>query len=209
MVQMKWMALTVLGLLVLQANAEEAVVIDAQTIGQQSGASTSNAGTPEPVVYPADANDANRTRVLKGGRMSLRQKVAVDKATLSDNNKQQGEDFFATNKARQGVVSLPSGVQYEILRAGKGRKPTDNSIVVCRYRGTLIDGTQFESDAGKPVALHVVGFVPGLKEAVKLMSTGSKWRIVVPPQLAYGEVGNRGVGPNAVLIYDLEIISIK
>ncbi|MFA6971921.1 MAG: FKBP-type peptidyl-prolyl cis-trans isomerase [Gallionella sp.] len=191
-------------------NAEGAAEINnTQTIDDQPGASTSEMQEPAHVDIPSEsAIDAGGAQIPKGGRMSLRQKVAVDKAALSKVNRQQGDDFLATNKARQNMVSLPSGVQYKILREGKGKNPTENSVLLCRYQGTLIDGTVFdESDAKQPVTLNVTGLLPGLKEAIKLMTTGSKWQIVVPPQLAYGDRGDRGVGPNAVLIYDMEILA--
>jgi FKBP-type peptidyl-prolyl cis-trans isomerase len=101
-------------------------------------------------------------------------------------------------------------VQYKILRAGKGKKPTETSLVRCRYKGKLIDGSTIDkTDDKKPSTMDVSGFLAGLKEAVQLMATGSKWEVVIPPQLAYGAIGNRGVGPNAVLIYEVEILGVK
>lgn len=194
-----------------QANAEEAVVIDSEMLGEQPGAVATEPTATAPIEEGAVSQaDANRERLLKGGKISARQKTAMAKAQISDSNKQQGEVFLAENKAKQGVISLTSGVQYKILRAGSGKKPSENSVVACRFRGALIDGATFDkSDSKKPVALSVSGFLPGLKEAVMLMSAGAKWQIVIPPQLAYGELGDRGVGPNAVLIYDMEIVSVK
>lgn len=193
-----------------QASAEEAVVIDSEMLGEQPGAIATEPAAEAPTDAGAVSADANKERILKGGKISARQKTAMAKAQISDNNKQQGEVFLAENKAKQGVISLPSGVQYKILRAGSGKNPSESSVVACRFRGTLIDGTTFDkSDLKKPVALSVSGFLPGLKEAVMTMSAGAKWQIVIPPQLAYGELGDRGVGPNAVLIYDMEIVSIK
>jgi FKBP-type peptidyl-prolyl cis-trans isomerase len=207
---LKWIVLFSLGLLALSANAEQSVVIDAQMIGEQPGAATADA--PAQAEAPTETlEDVNKERILKGGKMSPRQKHELDKAALADSNGKAGNDFLVANKARHGVVSLPSGVQYKILKAGKGKnKPSEASVISCRYQGRLIDGTSVEkSDAKKPETLNVVGLLPGLKEAVKLMAAGSKWEIVIPPQLAYGAQGNRVVGPNAVLIYDMEIISIN
>jgi FKBP-type peptidyl-prolyl cis-trans isomerase len=213
-----WVLLFGLGQLVTQASAEEAVLIDAESLGQQQrvpvdGNLPSQIDTGEFSQANSESlsqADANRERILKGGKMSARQRTAMAKAQTSDTNKQLGEVFLAQNKAKQGVTSLPSGVQYKILRAGSGKTPTENSMVACRYRGTLIDGATFDkSEAQKTVDLSVSGLMPGLKEAVKLMSVGAKWQIVIPPQLAYGELGDRGVGPNAVLIYDMEIAGIK
>jgi len=101
-------------------------------------------------------------------------------------------------------------VQYRILTAGSGKRPTDASSVLCRYKGTLIDGTAFDKADGKtPVALRVAGLLPGLREAVKLMPVGSRWEVVFPPQLGYGARGSEGVGPNAVLTYVVELVGIQ
>jgi FKBP-type peptidyl-prolyl cis-trans isomerase len=209
MVKMKWVALLSIALLALQARAEESIVIDAQMVGEPSSAATPDISAQADSAAVSQV-DANRERILKGGKMSARQKHEMAKAEASGNNKQQGEAFLEQNKVKRGVVSLPSGVQYKVLRAGKGKMPTDNNLVVCRYTATLIDGTVFDkSEAKKSIALSVTTFLPGVKEAVKLMPTGSKWQIVVPSPLGYGEAGNRGVGSNAVLIYEMEIISIK
>ena len=206
--KMKWIVLFSLGMFALQANAEQAVVIDAQSIGEAPAKTDANA--PAQADAQTEANEANKEQVLKGGKISPRERAALARAQMADNNKQAGDSFLATNKAKPGVVTLPSGVQYKILRAGKGMKPTENNFVRCRYKGTLIDGSIIDkSDEKRPVSMHVAGFLAGLKEAVMLMPTGSKWEIVIPPQLAYGAFGNRGVGPNAVLIYDMEILGVK
>jgi FKBP-type peptidyl-prolyl cis-trans isomerase FklB len=184
---MKWIFLLCLGLLAIQANAEQ------------------------PAADPqADANAAKKEQLLKGGKMSPRQKAELAKAEMADTNKQVGETFLVNNKAKPGVISLPDGVQYRVLKAGAGKTPTDESSVNCRYQGTLIDGSTFDKvDSKTPTAMKVTGFLPGLKEAVKLMPVGSKWEVVIPPQLAYGAQGNRRVGPNAVLIYVIEILGIN
>jgi len=214
MMQMRWIALIGLGLFALHTYAEEAVVIDVQTLGEQAVTPATNPNTATPVAAPLapaeSPEDANRARMLKSDKISPKQKAALIKAEAATSNKREGDAFLMANRAKRGVISLPSGVQYKILRASKGKKPNENSIVVCRYRGELIDGTTFDkSDSKKPLTLKVAGLLPGLKEAVKLMSTGSKWQIVVPPHLAYGEQGNQGVEPNAVLIYEMEIVSVK
>lgn len=197
-------------MITVQASAEEAVVIDSEMLGEQPGTVATEPTTTAQIDAGAVSADANRERILKGGKISARQKTAMAKAQISVDNKQQGEVFLAENKTKQGVITLTSGVQYKILRAGSGKNPSESSVVACRFRGTLIDGATFDkSDVKKPVALNVSGFLPGLKEAVMLMSAGAKWQVVIPPQLAYGELGDRGVGPNAVLIYDMEIVSIK
>ncbi len=132
---------------------------------------------------------------------------------VAEENRKMGEDFLAENRTKEGVVTLPSGLQYKILRAGSGRKPTEADAVECNYRGTLVNGTEFDSSyrTGQPATFPVKGLIPGLAEALKLMPVGSKWQLVIPPQLAYGEKGavSRHVGPNTTLIFELELIAIK
>jgi FKBP-type peptidyl-prolyl cis-trans isomerase FklB len=208
--KLKSVCLLGLCLFALQVNAEQSVVIDSQSVGEPATASKAEANAAATTDARAEANAANKEQFLKGGKMSPRERAAVAKAEIGNANIQAGSDFLSSNNAKAGVVSLPSGVQYRILRAGKGKTPTEDSVIRCRYKGTLIDGTAIDkSDSKKPSSLHVNGLLAGLKEAVKLMPTGSKWEIVIPPQLAYGAIGNRGVGPNAVLIYEMEILGIK
>jgi FKBP-type peptidyl-prolyl cis-trans isomerase len=212
MMKMKWILLFSLGMFAIQANADQPVVIDSQSIGEApaQAASPAGANTAGQTDPQAEANAANKEQFLKGGKMSPRERAAVAKAEMADTNKQAGDNFLANNKSKQGVVSLPSGLQYKILRAGQGRKPTENSQIRCRYKGTLVDGTVIDkSDDKKPISIRVEGLLAGLKDAVMLMPTGSKWEIVIPPQLAYGTFGNRGIGPNAVLIYQMEILGVK
>ncbi len=205
--KIKWILLVCLCASGVNAQAEQAVVIDSQSVGEPAKADANGAASPD---SRADANAANREHFLKGGKMSPREKAAVAKAEIGEANLQDGAAFRSTYAAKPGVVSLPSGVQYRILKAGSGTKPTEDNTVRCRYKGTLINGTVIDkSDAKKPSSLRVAGFLEGLKQAVKLMPTGSKWEIVIPPQLAYGAFGNRGVGPNAVLIYEMEILGVK
>jgi FKBP-type peptidyl-prolyl cis-trans isomerase len=209
MMKTKWILVFAFSLLGFQASADQPLVIDAQSIGEAPAASGTNAPSAQPDPQ-AEANAANKEQFLKGGRMSPRERAAVAKAEIAETNKVAGDNFLAGNKSKPGVISLPSGVQYKVLRAGKGRKPTAENMVRCRYKGTLTDGSVIDkSDEKKPVSMLVGGFLAGLREAVMLMPTGSKWEIVIPPQLAYGQFGNRGVGPNAVLIYEMEILGVK
>jgi len=155
---------------------------------------------PEPKSYsPAFAGE-------------VRSNVARARLIAAQDNKQEGEAFQARNKTKEGVVTLPSGLQYKILKAGSGRKPTDADTVVCQYRGTLINGTEFDSSyrTGQPATLKVAGLVPGWREALKLMPVGSTWQLVIPPQLAYGSRGTgRDIGPNATLIFEVELLDVK
>ena len=209
--KMKWMLFLFVALGVqAQSHAEEAVVIDAQAVGVSPEAKKDNANPAANADANAETNAANKQQFLRGGKMSPRERAAVARAEIANSNLQAGADFLAAYKAKPGVVVLPSGVQYKVLRAGKGKTPTENNVIRCRYKGTLIDGMTIDkTDAKKPSTLRVAGFVQGLKEAIKLMPTGSKWEIVIPPQQAYGAQGYRGVGPNAVLVYEMEVLGIK
>lgn len=127
-------------------------------------------------------------------------------------NKEEGDAFLASNKSKPGVVVLPSGLQYKVLTPGAGPKPTTADTVVCNYRGTLINGTEFDSSAkhGGPATFPVGRVIPGWTEALQLMPVGSKWELYVPSNLAYGERGAGGeIGPNATLIFEVELISIQ
>ena len=132
---------------------------------------------------------------------------------LGEKNKKQGEAFLAENKKKEGVKTLPSGLQYKVITAGKGKKPKATDTVTTHYRGTLIDGTEFDSSIsrGKPASFPVNGVIPGWTEALQLMEEGAKWQLFIPSNLAYGDRGTPGgpIGPNATLIFDIELISIQ
>ncbi len=126
-------------------------------------------------------------------------------------NKKDGEAFLSENKKKEGVKTLPSGLQYKVIKEGTGKMPKATDTVTTNYRGTLVDGTEFDSSykRGQPASFPVNGVIPGWTEALQLMKTGSKWQLFVPANLAYGERGTGPIGPNAVLIFDVELISIK
>jgi len=128
-------------------------------------------------------------------------------------NKKTGETFLAANKTKEGVVTLPSGLQYKIIKEGTGPKPTAEDTVLCHYRGTLVDNTEFDSSykRGEPLKIPVGGVIKGWTEAIQLMPVGSKWQLYIPSDLAYGERGAPGspIGPNSALIFDVELISIE
>jgi FKBP-type peptidyl-prolyl cis-trans isomerase len=157
--------------------------------------------------------DAEMKKTLADYQKELVGKQAQLRQLEAEKNKRIGAAYQKTNMKKDGVVTLPSGLQYRIITAGTGNKPTENDNVTCRYRGTLIDGTEFDSSErlGYPVTFNVKdSVVKGWTEALKLMPAGSKWQIVVPPELAYGEKGaGRDIGPNATLLYDIELIAVN
>jgi FKBP-type peptidyl-prolyl cis-trans isomerase FklB len=130
-----------------------------------------------------------------------------------DKNKKAGEAFLTANREKPGVIALPSGLQYKIVQAGTGPKPTAADTVVCNYRGTLVDGTEFDSSykRGQPASFPVGQVIKGWTEALQLMPVGSKWQLFIPPDLAYGERGTNGgpIGPDETLIFDVELVSIQ
>jgi FKBP-type peptidyl-prolyl cis-trans isomerase FklB len=139
-----------------------------------------------------------------------KQEAALQKE--GDANLKEGEAFLAANKTKDGVVTTASGLQYKIITAGAGPKPAKDDTVVCNYRGTLINGNEFDSSyrRGKPAEFQVGGVIPGWTEALQMMPVGSKWQLFIPPDLAYGPRGAGGViGPNQTLIFEVELMSIK
>jgi len=131
---------------------------------------------------------------------------------LAEKNKKEGEAFLAGNKKKDGVITLASGLQYKIIKNGEGKLPKADDSVTVNYRGTLIDGTEFDSSykRSQPATFQVNGVIPGWTEALQLMKEGSKWQLFIPANLAYGERGaGRDIGPNAVLIFEVGLIKIN
>jgi FKBP-type peptidyl-prolyl cis-trans isomerase FklB len=144
--------------------------------------------------------------------MRKRDEYEKNRKTSAETNKKEGEAFLAENKGKEGVVTLPSGLQYKVLRAGTGETPTDEDSVAVHYRGTLLDGTECFSShrRGEPAMIRVKTVFQGWYEALKLMQPGAKWQLFIPSGLAFGEVGSgRVIGPNATLILEVELISIS
>ena len=131
--------------------------------------------------------------------------------TLSEKNKKDGEALLAENKKKEGIKTLPSGLQYKVIQEGTGKVPKATDTVTTNYRGTLIDGTEFDSSykRGQPATFPVNGVIPGWTEALQLMKTGSKWQLFIPSNLAYGERGPGTIGPNAVLVFEIELLAVK
>ena len=126
-------------------------------------------------------------------------------------NKKTGEEFLNINKGKAGVVTLPSGLQYQVLKQGEGAKPAASDKVKCHYHGTLINGTVFDSSVqrGEPAVFGVSQVIPGWVEALQLMPVGSKWRLFIPSDLAYGEHGaGDAIEPNSALVFDVELLDI-
>ena len=150
--------------------------------------------------------------VLTQLQSDVRKKQQELAQQAGETNKQQGLAFLNANKTKEGVVALPSGLQYKVLQERTGPKPAATDQVVCNYRGTLLDGTEFDSSykRGQPATFPVSGVIKGWTEALQLMPVGSKWQIFIPAELAYAERGaGAQIGPNATLIFEVELISIQ
>jgi FKBP-type peptidyl-prolyl cis-trans isomerase len=165
------------------------------------------AGT-KPLLTDEDAKKA-----MTELQADLRKKQEEKMLVQGESNKKIGETFLADNKTKEGVVALPSGLQYKILKEGTGPKPAATDTVVCNYKGTLLDNTEFDSSykRGQPATFPVSGVIKGWTEALQLMPVGSKWQLFIPPDLAYGARGGPGggIGPNATLVFEVELMSIQ
>lgn len=175
----------------------------------------------EPELVDADTFARGVKDALTGGKpqlteqeigdtlKALQQTVMEKRKVAGEKNKIAGEKFLADNKSKPGITTLPSGLQYKILTAGKGESPKADHTVTVNYRGTLIDGTEFDSSykRGQPATFRVGGVIKGWTEALQLMSPGAKWQLFIPASLAYGERGNAGIPPDSTLIFEVELIS--
>lgn len=144
--------------------------------------------------------------------MALQQSVMAKHKLMAEKTKTDGEKFLADNKSKPGVVALTNGLQYKILTEGNGDSPKASDTVTVNYRGTLIDGTEFDSSAkhgGQPATFPVGGVIPGWTQALQLMKPGAKWQLFVPSELGYGERGTPGIPPNSTLIFEVELLSVS
>ena len=155
--------------------------------------------------------DQEMQTLLMAASQEIRKKQAAQQAEKGAAAQKEGDAFLAANKAKEGVVTLPSGLEYKILKPGTGEKPTLDDSVVCNYKGSLINGVEFDASEkhGGPATFPVKGVIAGWTEALQLMPVGSKWQLFVPSKLAYGAQGPGDIGPNATLIFEVELVSIQ
>ncbi len=155
--------------------------------------------------------DDEAQAVLTAMQKEMHEEQQAKMQQAAEGNKKEGEAFLAENKSKEGVVTLPSGLKYKILTPGTGPKPTTSDSVVCNYRGTLINGTEFDSSykRGQPATFPVTGVIKGWTEALQLMPVGSKWQLFIPADLAYGDrAASADIGPGSTLIFEIELLSI-
>jgi len=183
---------------------KEAVEVDSNLVSQ--GLKDALAGTKTRMT------EEEAKAVLNAVQADVRKQQQEKAQQAGAANKTEGDAFLAANKSKEGVVTLPSGLEYKILTAGTGPKPTASDSVTCNYRGTLISGTEFDSSykRGQPATFGVGQVIKGWTEALQLMPVGSKWQLFIPSSLAYGDRGaGADIGPNATLIFEVELLSIQ
>jgi FKBP-type peptidyl-prolyl cis-trans isomerase len=156
-------------------------------------------------------NDAECEKAFNAFQSELSIRKINAAKSVSTKNKKEGEAFLAANKTKPGVATLPSGIQYLVLKEGSGKQPKATDEVKVHYHGTLINGTVFDSSVnrGEPATFRLDQVIPGWTESVQKMKEGSKWRVFIPSDLAYGPNGPPGIGPNATLIFEIELLEVK
>jgi FKBP-type peptidyl-prolyl cis-trans isomerase len=155
--------------------------------------------------------DQEEQEALQAFQIEMKAKMEAKAAAAGAANKQAGDSFQAENKTKPGVTTTATGLQYKVLTPGTGPKPSASDTVICQYRGTLIDGKEFDSSykRGQPAQFPVTGVIKGWTEALEMMPVGSKWQLVLPPSLAYGDRGaGPDIGPNSTLVFEVELVGI-
>jgi FKBP-type peptidyl-prolyl cis-trans isomerase FklB len=222
---MKLRVIVLLGILFLvsQVNAQEKPVLKNQkekasysiglNIGRNLGSDLKRQSIDiDPNILAKGIQDALSGATPLLSNEEIQETMVALQKEMAEKQKQRGEAFLSENKKKEGVKTLTSGLEYKVIKAGTGKKPKLNDTVTVQYRGTLVDGTEFDSSyrRGQPATFPVSGVIPGWTEALPLMGEGAKWQLFVPPNLAYGERGAGGlIGPNATLIFEIELISVQ
>jgi FKBP-type peptidyl-prolyl cis-trans isomerase FkpA/FKBP-type peptidyl-prolyl cis-trans isomerase FklB len=160
---------------------------------------------------PARISEEDAGKIMQEFQQKMMAKKEEETKKLSETNKVEGEKFLTENKAKEGVQVTASGLQYKVISAGTGVKPSATDTVKVHYTGKLVNGTVFDSSVkrGEPVEFPVNGVIPGWTEALQLMPQGSKWELYIPSDLAYGPAGNQGIPPASTLIFEVELLEVK
>ncbi|MCZ2481053.1 FKBP-type peptidyl-prolyl cis-trans isomerase [Aquirufa nivalisilvae] len=192
------------GVLVAQNFKSQNVVLNPETVAKGFAAATQG--------NTLSLSEQECQKIVNNFMMRNQEKQMAEGAKQYLPNKEAGEKFLAENKKKAGVLVTPSGLQYQIIKAGDGPKPTSSDKVKTHYHGTLIDGTVFDSsvDRGEPISFPVSGVIPGWVEALQMMPVGSKWKLYIPQELAYGiRGGGAAIKPYSALIFEVELIAIE
>lgn len=186
-------------------------------IGQQIGKNLKAQNIEiDPKTLAASLSDATTGKSemteeqIQKAMMKLQEMAMKKQTEEGEANKKKSADFLEKNKTAAGVKVTASGLQYSVVKEGDGPMPKKEDSVKCHYTGTLIDGTKFDSsvDRGQPAEFPVAGVIPGWTEALQMMKVGSKWKLVIPPELAYGPAGRPGIPPNSTLVFEVELLEI-
>lgn len=170
------------------------------------------AGLADAIAGKLSLTEAEMRETLNKFRSEMMEKAQAKQKESGDKNVKEGEDFLAANAKKEGVKTLPSGLQYKVIKSGTGKTPKATDTVKTHYHGTLIDGTVFDSSVERkePVSFPVNGVIAGWTEALQLMKEGDKWQLFIPSKLAYGERGaGAKIGPNAALVFEVELLSVE
>jgi len=187
-------------------------------IGQQIGQNLKNTGVEyDTKVLAAALKDASegknemKPEEIQASMQKLQENMQKKQSEVGDKNKKEGQDYLDKNKSKENVKTTASGLQYTVEKEGAGATPTRNDEVKVHYTGTLLNGEKFDSsvDRGQPAEFPVGGVIPGWTEALMLMKEGSKYKLVIPSDLAYGPAGRPGIPPNSVLLFDVELLEVK
>jgi FKBP-type peptidyl-prolyl cis-trans isomerase FklB len=168
------------------------------------------AGIADAIAGKPGMTEEEMQKTLMAFQQEMQAKAQVRQKEQADKNQKAGDAFLAANGKKEGVKTTASGLQYKVIKTGAGRTPKATNTVRTHYHGTLVDGTVFDSSVkrGEPVEFAVNGVIPGWTEALQLMKEGDKWQLFIPAKLAYGERGPGPIGPNAALIFEVELLSI-
>jgi len=170
------------------------------------------AGLADAIAGKTALTEEQMREVLNSFRTEMMEKAQARQKEAGEKNLKEGEAFLAANAKKEGVKTLPSGLQYKVLKSGSGKTPKATDTVKTHYHGTLIDGTVFDSSVERkePVSFPVNGVIAGWTEALQLMKEGDKWQLFIPAKLAYGERGaGPKIGPNATLVFEVELLSVE
>jgi FKBP-type peptidyl-prolyl cis-trans isomerase FklB len=192
-----------LGMDIAQGMKDLSIEIDADMVAK--GIKDTYAGKPQ-------LTDDEMRTILTDMTREVQNKQREKMKILGEKNKKEGEAFLKKNAQESGVVTLPSGIQYKVMKEGSGKTPKASDTVIVHYKGELLAGTEFDSSykRNQPAEFAVNNVIPGWNEVLQKMKAGSRWLIFIPPNLAYGERGNGPIiGPNAVLIFDIELLAVK